>query len=138
MKPLPTEDQVKCAHAEYCRLVGQLPLTFDRMYWWGHWLAQGWSIGDLRTVVIFLQSQIAIGKRFPGSLRWSRLIQDAENFGEEVLLAKEAVKRRPKPPTSQQRALSQLRPTIPEPITTNTRSAAELIADLRKAAGMTV
>ncbi len=114
-------------HSTYCRLVGdELRLTLDRMYWWDHWALNGWGAPELELVIRHIQSQIRKGKRFEGALRWSRLIQQADNFGEELILAR-AEKRNSKPkPTPRENALQSFRPCVADAQSReNTRTASE-------------
>lgn len=135
----PKESDIKPIHAEYCQLVGDILLTFDRMYWWGQWLARGWTVAELRLVVAYLQKEIARGNRYPGSLRWSRLIQQTDNFDEELVLARGSMKRKV-PETPLGRAMQQLRPVVahvtPNAAASTAVSAKDLIANLKRAAGM--
>lgn len=124
----PNEPEIHRLHKAYCDLVGDLPLTLDRIYWWGQWLKNGWTYVELRLVVEHLQRGIKDGKRFPGSLRWSRLIQDAENFGEELILAKAETRNRRKP-TAKERVLAQYERPVGEGAVTpmTAKSAGEWI-----------
>lgn len=104
---------------------------------WLELINAGHTESELVQVIRYLKGEIAKGERKPAALRFSSLIGNSLRFDEELELARGAA-RKPKPPTPQQRAVARLRPAISEPITHNTRSAAELIAQLKAAAGMTV
>jgi hypothetical protein len=135
-----TEQSIKRLHDEYLRLVGgKLLLTLDRMYWWGQWASHGWGVEDLRTVIGHLQQQIAKGKRYHGALRWSRLIQQADVFEEELILAN-AERRNAKPHvTPKEQVVQQFRPTVVSaPVKSDAKHVGELIAELKRSAGMKV
>ncbi len=122
-----TDKDVSGLHAEYLRLIGgDLSLTLDRRYWWGQWSLKGWGAPELELVIRHIQSQIRKGKRFEGALRWSRLIQQADAFEEELILAR-AEKRNSKPkPAPRENALQSFRPCVVDVQTReNTRTASE-------------
>lgn len=131
-----TESQIKAMHAEYCRLIeGTLPLSHDRIYWWGVWLSQGWGVPELQLVVRAIRRGIANRRRNIGALRFSRLIQDHANFSEEVCMAQAEERNRKRPPTPKERVVSQFRPTVVEGGCQNTaRPVSEWIQQLREAA----
>lgn len=128
----PNEPEIRRLHKGYCDLVGELPLTLDRIYWWGQWLKNGWTCVELRLVVEHLQRGIKDGRRFPGSLRWSRLIQDAENFGEELILAKAEMRNHKKPVSGKERVLKQYERPVGESALTpmTAKSAGDWIAGM--------
>lgn len=131
------QDAIKELHAAYCQSVGDLPLTLDRIYWWGQWMKNGWGAEDLSLVIKHIQSEILKNRRYPGALRWSRLIQNAENFGEELILAKAEHRNRKPPPNQRELALQSFRPTVvdvqPKDNTKTASEAAEkALAELRR------
>src|SRR5512135_2001209 len=139
MSTIPPENLTRTLHAEYLRLVGgDLSLTLDRMYWWGQWAHHGWGVEELRFVIGHIESQIKKGRRWPGALRWSRLIQQADNFEEELNLAR-AEKRNAKPaPSSKDRVLEQARPTVSnEPVRDTAKPVGQVdwIKALRESVG---
>lgn len=133
---LPEEKTVRALHSAYCRLVGEMPLTLDRIYWWNHWIQNGWSEKELSLVIRSIQSGISKGKRNQGALRWSNLIQRADNFSEELAMARAEERNRPKPVTAKERAVAQLRPGYQPPKAGGAvRSVADVIEAMRRAAG---
>lgn len=122
-------------HIEYCRLIqGQLKLTLDRQYWWGQWKSRGFTMEDLRLVIGHLQRGIKDGKRYPGSLKWSHLIQQTDSFEEELNVAR-AEKRNLKPaPSPKAVAQQQFSPVVASAKTEDTaKPASYWIAKLRAA-----
>lgn len=65
-------------HAWYCRNVMEMRLTPEVERLWLEWLRAGYCGPDLRTVIVYLRKQIAIGKRNEGSLKLTNLIQRSE------------------------------------------------------------
>lgn len=90
-------------------------LTLDRIYWWQVWKARGFSMNDLGVVINHLQRGIKDGKRYPGSLKWSHLIQQADSFEEELNEAR-ACTRNLKPPPSHKEAFIHARIPIAGPV----------------------
>lgn len=105
-----SEAAIRKLHADYCALVGELPLTLDRIYWWGQWAKNGWGSAELVLVIRYLQAEVKKGKRFPGALRWSNLIQQSDNFAEELILARGALRNAPRQPSAKERVIAQARP----------------------------
>lgn len=105
---------------------------------WLAFIRTGFTVEDLAFVLRWLQTKIQAGTRNPGCLKFSNLIMRPDAFEEELALAK-AEKRNMRPPqTPKQKALEQLRPTVSDPPTQVTaRPVNELIAELRRSAGMT-
>ena len=64
------------AHQLYCQLTGQsLRLGFDRERMWYELLHLGYSLQDLRAVIIYLQREIRAQRRNVGALKLSNLLQ---------------------------------------------------------------
>src|SRR5690606_31357661 len=86
------------AHALYTELTGQtLPLHLERQRQWGLILARGYRIDDVRTLIGYLQREIRAGRRNPGALKLSNLLQ-LERFEEDLALAR--LRLRPPPPST--------------------------------------
>ncbi len=75
--PLPIgPEQITAAHQFYCQLTGQsLRLGFDRERQWYEWLRAGFTLEDLRRVILYLQREIREGRRNVGALKLSNLLQ---------------------------------------------------------------
>jgi hypothetical protein len=88
------------AHALYSELTGQsLPLHLERQRQWALILAQGYGLEDLRRLILYLQREIRAGRRYPGALKLSNLLQ-LDRFEEDLALS--ALRLRPPstPPAS--------------------------------------
>jgi len=69
-------EQITAAHQLYCQLTGQsLRLGFERERQWYEWLRAGFSVEDLRPVIVYLQREIRHGRRNVGALKLSNLLQ---------------------------------------------------------------
>jgi hypothetical protein len=88
------------AHQLYCRLTGQtLRLAFDRERMWFELLRAGYTLTDLRTVILYLQSQIRAQRRNVGALKLSNLLQP-DRFEEDLQISRVRL-RPPTPPALQ-------------------------------------
>lgn len=75
------------AHQLYCQLTGQsLRLAFDRERLWYELLRLGYSLQDLRTVIIYLQREIRAQRRNVGALKLSNLLQP-DRFEEDLQIS---------------------------------------------------
>lgn len=86
----PTVDlaTIQQAHHLYCQLTGQnLRLAFDRERMWYELLRAGYSLEDLRTLIIYLQRQIRAGHRNVGALKLSNLLQP-DRFEEDLQISR--------------------------------------------------
>lgn len=138
--PIITQSQIDAYAAAYCRLTG-FALShrgvFDhRTRAWYEFIRAGHSLEDLELVVRWIQRGIREGKRQPGALRFSNLVERPDLFGEEVQLAK-AEKRNAKPaPSPRDKAVAAFRACDPVPPATDAKHVSQLINQLRAAAGM--
>jgi hypothetical protein len=72
------------AHDLYCRLTGQkLRLDFVRERQWYDLLHQGFTLEEVRRVIIYLQREIREGRRNVGALKLSNLLQ-SDRFEEDL------------------------------------------------------
>ena len=84
------------AHQLYCQLTGQsLRLGFDRERMWFEVLRAGYSLEDLRRVILYLQREIRAERRNVGALKLSNLLQP-DRFEEDLQISR--VRLRPHPP----------------------------------------
>ena len=85
------------AHQLYCQLTGQsLRLAFDRERMWYELLRLGYSLQDLRAVILYLQREIRAQRRNVGALKLSNLLQP-DRFEEDLQISR--VRLRPPPPS---------------------------------------
>ena len=115
--------------------------SYELEHGWHEFIKAGHTESDLLLVVRYLQSEIKKGERKPAALRWRNCIGDTLRFGEELELARGALRRKV-PETPLSRAMRSLRPVVAavnHECTQNTaRPVSELIANLKQAAGMAV
>ena len=84
------------AHQLYCQLTGQsLRLGFDRERMWYELLHLGYSLQDLRAVIIYLQREIRAQRRNVGALKLSNLLQP-DRFEEDLNISR--LRLTPEPP----------------------------------------
>lgn len=77
-------EHIATAHQFYCHLTGQrLRLGFDRERQWYEWLRAGFTLEDLRRVILYLQREIREGRRNVGALKLSNLLQP-DRFEEDL------------------------------------------------------
>ncbi len=89
-------EQIAAAHQFYCQLTGQsLRLGFDRERQWYEWLRAGFTLEDLRRVIVYLQREIRHGRRNVGALKLSNLLQP-DRFEEDFNIR--SVRLSPPPP----------------------------------------
>ena len=72
------------AHQLYCQLTGQkLRLDYVRERQWYELLRQGFTVVELRRVILYLQREIREGRRNVGALKLSNLLQP-DRFEEDL------------------------------------------------------
>lgn len=77
-------EQILQAHQLYCQLTGQkLRLDFLRERQWYELLRQGFTLQDIRRVIVYLQREIREGRRNVGALKLSNLLQP-DRFEEDL------------------------------------------------------
>jgi len=76
--------QIVQAHELYCRLTGQkLRLDYVRERQWYELLHQGFTLEEVRRVIVYLQREIREGRRNVGALKLSNLLQP-DRFEEDL------------------------------------------------------
>jgi hypothetical protein len=76
--------QILQAHELYCRLTGQdLRLDYVRQRQWYELLHQGFTLEQVRRVIVYLQREIREGRRNVGALKLSNLLQP-DRFEEDL------------------------------------------------------
>ena len=76
--------QILQAHQLYCQLTGQnLRLDFVRERQWYELLHQGFTVEQVRRVIVYLQGEIREGRRNVGALKLSNLLQP-DRFEEDL------------------------------------------------------
>jgi hypothetical protein len=99
MPPPLAAPQIAAAHHYYCHLTGQaLRLGFDRERQWYEWLRAGFTLGDLRRVVTYLQREIRHGRRNVGALKLSNLLQ-LDRFEEDLSIRRVRLEPPPRHPS---------------------------------------
>lgn len=79
---------VAAMHELYCRFTGQqLSLRFDRERLWHDFLRAGFTAGDLRRVIAWLQKEIRHQRRNIGALKLSNLLQ-LDRFEEDLNISR--------------------------------------------------
>jgi hypothetical protein len=109
---------------------------------WLRFIQAGFTEDDLLTVIRHLRHKIKAGARYAPCLRFSRLIECLDSFEEELALAKAEMRNAKRAPTAKERVIQQARPVVaevrPEDHRVTARPVSDLIADLRRAAGVRV
>ena len=101
-------EQIAAAHQLYCQLTGQiLRLGFDRERQWFEWLRAGFTLEDLRRVVVYLQREISEGRRNVGALKLSNLLQP-DRFEEDLNIRRVRLEPLPRPRAQTPAAPTQL------------------------------
>ena len=76
--------QIAQAHELYCQLTGQkLRLDYVRERQWYELLHQGFTLEEVRRVILYLQREIREGRRNVGALKLSNLLQP-DRFEEDL------------------------------------------------------
>lgn len=84
MNPAIDSAQIVQAHELYCRLTGQkLRLDYVRERQWYELLHQGFTLEEVRRVILYLQREIREGRRNVGALKLSNLLQP-DRFEEDL------------------------------------------------------
>ena len=97
------------AHQLYCQLTGQtLRLAFDRERMWFELLRAGYTLADLRTVILYLQRELRAQRRNVGALKLSNLLQP-DRFEEDLQISRVRL-RPPTPPAPNPPPLLPLNP----------------------------
>lgn len=129
-------------HGIWNKATGQnIPLgvcSYEIEHGWHQWLKAGYGESDLLMVVSYLQGEIRKGERRPAALRWSNCIGDVLRFAEEVQLAKAEKRNLKTAPSPREKIVAAFRACDPVPATTDAKHVSELIANLKKAAGMKI
>lgn len=80
----PVHEQIIQAHQMYCRLTGQqLRLDYARERQWYELLHLGYTLEQVRQVIIYLQREIRENRRNVGALKLSNLLQP-DRFEEDL------------------------------------------------------
>jgi len=119
---------IEQAHALYCELTAQnILLRFNWQRSWWELLRWGFTLDDVRCVVLYLQKEIRRDRRNIGALKLSNLLQP-DRFEEDLNISRARLQAprppRPKPPKTPPP------PPSPEPI--NRQEAAALFKQFRK------
>lgn len=138
------QSRMAALHAVWNLATGQnLPLIlfdYEREHGYHQFIKAGFTEADILTVVRYLQRKIKEGTRLEGALRWSNCIGNITRFAEDLAMCKAEERNRKPAPTPLQRVMEQARPTAvqvkPEDAQITAKPVGELIANLRKAAGM--
>ena len=97
--------QILQAHELYCRLTGQdVRLDYVRQRQWYELLHQGFTLEQVRRVIVYLQREIREGRRNVGALKLSNLLQP-DRFEEDLNIRRLRLEP-PVPSTSAMPALS--------------------------------
>ena len=136
-------EQIRKLHSLWNRSTGQtIPMgvcSFELEHGWCQFLKAGHTEQELLMVVSYLQAEIKKGERRSGAIKWRNCVGDLLNFEQELELARGALRRQP-PVTPRERAVNNLRPSVtpvtPDGTRVTARPVSELIANLRRAAGM--
>jgi len=98
-------DAIGQAHQLYCQLTGQnLRLAFDRERMWYELLRLGYSLQDLRSVILYLQREIRAQRRNVGALKLSNLLQP-DRFEEDLQISRVRLRVASPPPSPSPPAL---------------------------------
>jgi hypothetical protein len=90
---------IQQAHQLYSELTGQtVRLAFDRERAWWELLRAGFTLQDIRRVILYLQKEIREGRRNVGALKLSNLLQ-VDRFEEDFNLTRIQLKPRPTKPS---------------------------------------
>ncbi len=88
---------IKAPHELYCRLTGQtLHLGYERERQWYELLRAGFTLEDLRRVILYLQREIREGRRNVGALKLSNLLQ-LDRFEEDLSIRRVRLQAPPPP-----------------------------------------
>lgn len=131
-------------HEHYCELTGfrirQSVGELNRSHSWYLFNQYGFTDDDLVAVVRYLQRKIKDGSRNAGALKFDNLIVQLDRFEEDLGLARAEERNRKPAPTPRERVLEQARPTVvpmtPKDAQITAKPVGELIANLKRAAGM--
>ena len=92
--------QILQAHQLYCDLTGQqLRLDFVRERQWYELLRQGFTLHQIRRVIVYLQREIREGRRNVGALKLSNLLQP-DRFEEDLNIRRVRLEPPARPPAS--------------------------------------
>ena len=92
--------QILQAHQLYCQLTGQnLRLDFLRERQWYDLLHQGFTVEQVRRVIVYLQREIREGRRNVGALKLSNLLQP-DRFEEDLHIRHVRLEPPPRAPAS--------------------------------------
>jgi hypothetical protein len=107
---------------------------------WFDFIQAGFTEHDVLAVVTHLRREIGNGTRNPGALKFSNMIAQLDRFEEDLEVAKATARNRKTAPTPRERVLEQARPTVvpmtPKDAQITAKPVGELIAELRRSAGM--
>ena len=96
--PVPVDAQfILAAHQLYCQMTGQsLRLDFVRERQWYELLRQGFTLTEVRRVIVYLQREIREGRRNVGALKLSNLLQP-DRFEEDLNIRRVRLEAPPAP-----------------------------------------
>jgi hypothetical protein len=91
--------QILQAHQLYCQLTGQnLRLDFVRERQWYELLHQGFTVEEVKRVIVYLQREIREGRRNVGALKLSNLLQP-DRFEEDLNIRRVRLEPPPRAPS---------------------------------------
>jgi hypothetical protein len=112
MSPIIDPAPIVQAHELYCRLTGQkLRLDYVRERQWYELLHQGFTLEEVRRVIVYLQREIREGRRNVGALKLSNLLQP-DRFEEDLNIRR--VRLTPPAPASPPKPTAPLSPVDQE------------------------
>jgi len=84
----PIQIEVEQLHRHYCEKLQQpVHLRYHWQRLWMEWIKAGFSLDDLRLVLRYLMREYRAGRRNPGALKLSNLLQ-IDRFEEDLILAR--------------------------------------------------
>lgn len=121
-------ERLKQIHALYVSLTGMsLRYDFNKEYQWAAFVKRGFTDVDLRDVIKHLKSEIKIGKRNIGALKFSNLVWNLDGFEEDLALVR-ALKRVPRTDRNREAALNSSGRNLVADTKDTSRSAADILA----------
>jgi hypothetical protein len=132
-------ETIQILHKIYCQFSGcDISMGFGRERDWQMFIKAGFDEEDLRLVLIYLSRGIATGKRNPGCVKFSNVVQNLDYFEEDLALARAYVCNN-QPKTNRQAVIKMFMPEAePEHSPDSCKLAgdvmAKLLAEMRKEA----
>jgi hypothetical protein len=138
-----TQDEINRLDLAYQKLTGRKfkasGIITGREQIWHAFIHVGFTIKDLEDVILWIKRGILSGIRHEAAINFRRLVGDLGVFEDELQTCRAELRNAKPHVTPKEQVVQQFRPTVVSaPAKSDAKHVGELIAELKRAAGMEV